>query len=318
MRVKSPRLTRFFSGGLVAGAITTAALVNYSARATERKNPPCGRFVDVDGTKLHYIDRGSGPPIVLLHGNGVSARDWELCGVHDALAANHRVVAFDRPGFGYSPRPRGIRWTPLRQAALINRALALLDVERPVVVGHSWGTLVALGLALDYPENVKRLVLVSGYYFPSLRADAVLEGPPAMPIIGDILCSTVSPILARLLSAAAVAKVFAPAPVPDSFAQLPLSMSRRPSQLRASAQEAVEMVPAAALLAQRYDELTLPIAIIAGEGDQIVDPIEQSNRLALLKLHHDAELVGGAGHMVHYFAPERVVAAVTEAQNAFA
>ena len=303
------RFGRLFPISLAAGAVATAALVNRSARATERKNPPTGQFIDAGGVKLHYIERGSGPPVVLLHGNGVNARDWQLSGVLDALAANHRVIAFDRPGFGYSERPRGIRWTPFRQAALMSEALAALEVKRPVVVAHSWGTLVALALALEHPDDVERLVLVSGYYFPSARPDVVFQAGPASPILGDVLCHTVSPILARLMTPAIVRQLFAPAPAAERFAQLPLSMSRRPSQLHAAAQEALEMIPTAALFAPRYGELTLPVAIIAGAGDQIVDPLAQSNRLALL-LHHEAQIVAGAGHMVHYFAPGLITAAV--------
>jgi pimeloyl-ACP methyl ester carboxylesterase len=297
--------------GAVAALAGTAALVARSARATERAHPPTGRFVEVNGVTLHYTERGSGSPVVLVHGNGVMAQDWEVSGVLDALAANHRVIAFDRPGYGYSERPRGTVWTPVAQADLIHGALAQLGVVRPVVVGHSWGTLVALALALDHPADVERLVLLSGYYFPSLRLDVPLQGAPATPLLGDLLRYTVSPIVGRLMSPLLVKQLFAPAPVPERFARFPLSMTLRPSQLRASAEEAVLMVPSAMLLQARYGELRLPVSIIAGSGDLIANPSAQSNRLAHLLLERDADLVEGAGHMVHYFAPERVVAAVT-------
>ena len=300
----------------IAGAIgalaATAALVARSAHATERAHPPTGRFVEVGGVKLHYTERGAGPPVVLLHGNGVTAQDWEVSGVLDGLAADHRVIAFDRPGYGYSERPRGTVWTPVRQAELIHGALAQLGVVKPVVVGHSWGTMVALALALDHPADVARLVLLSGYYFPSVRLDVPLQGAPATPLLGDVLRYTISPIVGRLLTPLLVKQLFAPAPVPERFARFPISMSLRPSQLRASAEEAVLMVPSAMLLQARYGELHLPVAIIAGSGDLIADPGAQSNRLANLVLARDAELVEGAGHMVHYFAPERVVAAVAQ------
>jgi pimeloyl-ACP methyl ester carboxylesterase len=292
----------------------TAALVDRSARATERANPPAGRFINVRGVKLHYLDRGAGPPVVLLHGNGVMAQDWEVSGVLGRLAADHRVIAFDRPGFGYSERPRGTSWTPSRQAELIHDALAQLGIARPIVVAHSWGTLVALAMALDCPEDVARLVLLSGYYFASPRLDAALQVAPAAPILGDVLRHTISPIIGRLTAPLMVRQLFAPASVPERFARFPLSMSLRPSQLRASSEEGVLMVPSAKLLQERYGELTLPIAIIAGSGDLVANPSEQSNRLAQTLLNHDADIVEGAGHMVHYFAPERVAAAVSEAR----
>ncbi len=241
------------------------------------------------------------------------AQDWEVSGVLDLLTAAHRVIAFDRPGFGYSDRPRGTAWTPSRQAELIHDALAQLGIARPTVVAHSWGTLVALALALDYPKDVARLVLLSGYYFASPRLDAALQVAPATPIIGDMLRHTISPIVGRLTAPLMVRRLFAPAPVPERFARFPLSMSLRPSQLRASSEEGVLMVPSARLLQERYGELTLPVAIIAGSGDRVADPSVHSNRLAQMLLNRDADIVEGAGHMVHYFDPGRVVAAVSEA-----
>ncbi len=92
-----------------AAALAAAALYNaYRARRAEREHPPAGRFLDVDGVRLHYLERGEGqgggegPPVVLIHGNVVTAEDWALSGVLDRVAARgHRVVAFDRPGYGH-------------------------------------------------------------------------------------------------------------------------------------------------------------------------------------------------------------------------
>src|SRR3954471_7153434 len=174
-----------------AAALAASALYNaYRARRTEREHPPTGRFVEVGGVRLHYLEKGAGPPVVLLHGNVVTAEDWALSGVLDRVAARHRVVAFDRPGYGRSDRPRGSAWTAADQAGLLRRALARLGVERPVVVGHSWGTNVALALALAEPAAVRGLVLVSGYYEPTLRADALLVAPAAVPVLGDVLRHT--------------------------------------------------------------------------------------------------------------------------------
>src|SRR3954469_7799225 len=155
-----------------AAALAASALYNaYRARRTEREHPPAGRFVEVDGVRLHYLEKGEGPPVVLLHGNVVTAEDWALSGVLDRVAERNRVVAFDRPGYGHSDRPRGSAWTAAAQADLLREALRRLGVERPVVVGHSWGTNVALALALADPAAVRGLVLVSGYYQPPRRGD---------------------------------------------------------------------------------------------------------------------------------------------------
>ena len=112
--------------GLAIGAavLAAAALANHAvARRTERRHPPRGRFLEVDGVRLHLTERGSGPAVVLLHGNGATAQDFEASGLVDRLAAHHRVIAFDRPGFGHSERPRTTVWTAGAQAALLRTAL---------------------------------------------------------------------------------------------------------------------------------------------------------------------------------------------------
>ena len=95
------------------------------------------QFVTVDGVRLHYIERGEGPPVVLLHGNVVTAEDFDTSGVLDLISKRHRVIAFDRPGFGYSERPHGSAWSAGTQAEVIRDAFAVLGVNRPIVLGHS-------------------------------------------------------------------------------------------------------------------------------------------------------------------------------------
>src|SRR4051812_32892571 len=157
--------TRISPRSLAAGAVATGALalVNHLlARRTERRHPPLGSFMVVDGVRLHYSDRGEGAPVVLIHGNGVSGADWDTSGVAALLLRDHRVIIFDRPGFGYSDRPRGRVWTADRQAELLYKALRQLGVARPTVVGHSWGAIVALALAARHQAELAGLVLLSG------------------------------------------------------------------------------------------------------------------------------------------------------------
>jgi pimeloyl-ACP methyl ester carboxylesterase len=106
---------------------------------------------------------------VLFHGNGSTIQDFTISGLVDLLARENRVICFDRPGFGHSQRPRHQIWTATAQAALFAKALNRLGVRDPVVLGHSWGTLIAIALNLrsDYP--IRGLVLASGYYFPTAR-----------------------------------------------------------------------------------------------------------------------------------------------------
>ena len=317
--MNASRLKRFATSR--AGLATAAAAVSAAAtavwverrsRGAERDHPPTGRLVDVDGVRLHYVEKGEGPPVVLLHGNALSLVDFQASGLFDRLAVDHRVIAFDRPGFGHSTRPRDRLWTPSAQADLLYAALALLGVERPAIVGHSLGAAVALAWALDRPDDVRSLVLLAGYYYPTLRADALLTAPVALPLLGDVMRYTVTALSARALIGPMIKATFSPRDVPpDFFPRLSREMLVRPSQLRASTEDATFMVPSAAGLVKRFGELHLPVTIYAGSEDKVVDTDTQAVRLHREVPHSQLVVLPGVGHMVHYAEPDRIAAGVT-------
>ncbi len=300
-----------------AAGLAIAALVNAArARAAEAAHPPAGKFVAVDGVRIHYLDRGApdAPPVVLLHGNGSLTDDFVISGVVDALAARYRVIVFDRPGSGYSERPKGRKWGPVEQADVLVAAAATIGIERPIVVGHSWGTLAAIAWALDHPAAVSALVLASGYYFPTPRLDVVTVLPAVAPGIGDLMRHTVSPILGRATIPLGNRLVFDPAEVPERWsAEFPVELALRPSQLRATLADTAQMVPSAGTLAPRYKDLRLPVVLIAGDGDRLVNTGQQTKRLAGLLPHARLTIVAGAGHMIQHVAPEAFVAAIDQA-----
>jgi len=264
-----------------------------------------------DGVRLHYVDCGEGTPVVLLHGNVVRLEDFVASGLADRLSERHRVIAFDRPGFGYSERPRDRLWTADAQADVVHRALVQLGVEQSIVLGHSWGTLVALALALRHPGAIRRLILVSGYYFPTPRVDAAIAAPPAIPVVGDVMRYTLSAALARLLLNRTVKAMFAPQRVPDDFvAMLGREMLVRPSQIRANAEDALFMIPAAAALRKRYRTLDVPVAILAGAADRVVDPDSHARELHGELRNSELVVLRDVGHMLHHVAPDEVVAAI--------
>jgi pimeloyl-ACP methyl ester carboxylesterase len=298
--------------GAAALALAGAAILNHRrGRAAERAHPPVGRFLEVDGIRVHYVERGAGPPVVLLHGNGAMLDDFLISGLVDRLATKYRVIAVDRPGFGYSERPRGRAWTAAAQAALLRRVAQRLGAERPIVVGHSWGAIVATAWALDYQHELAGTVLLSGYYYPTPRRDVLVFAAPAIPVIGDIMRYTVSPAVGRLILPRLAEKIFAPRPIPHRFVtEYPFDLSLRPWQLRASAEEVAFMIPTAANAQGRYRELRLPVAILAGDDDRVVTSRRQSVRLHEVIPHSSLRVLPGLGHMIHYFAQDEIAASI--------
>jgi pimeloyl-ACP methyl ester carboxylesterase len=264
--------------------------------------------------RLHVVEKGSGPPILLVHGNGVMVQDWIISGLFDDLAKINRVIAVDRPGFGHSSRPRGTSWTPERQAALLATLLEELDAKDVLAVGHSFGALVVAALALNHPERLRAVTLMSGYYYPTPRPDVLLVAGSAIPIYGDFINRTLMPLMGEAMQKAINKKIFSPAEPTERWRRdFSWAMALRPSRMRAGAADAVHIMPAAQRLHSRYAGIGLPVTIVAGRGDRIVDPALQSERL-----HQDLPgsrltLIDGAGHMVHQTAPGEVIAALRAA-----
>ena len=157
--------------------------------------------------------------------------DYDTSGVAARLLPMHRVIVFDRPGFGHSARPRDRLRRANEQADLLHAALRRLGVARPVVVGHSWGAIVALALAVRHQADIAGLVLVSGYYFWTPRPDVLLVGTAAILVLSDILRYTLSPVFGWLTMPLLRRLMFAPAPVgPGSGPNTP-PRSHRPARL---------------------------------------------------------------------------------------
>ncbi len=305
------RGARIAIGAAIIAGCTAAIAFNLArTRRAEINAPPLGRFVNVDGARLHYVDRGVGRPIVLLHGNGASIEDFETSGVMALGADRYRMIAFDRPGFGYSDRPRSRVWTPGAQADLIHGAFEELGIERPIIVGHSFGALVALALAIRHPEKIGGLVLVSGYYFPTPRPDVLVAIPTAIPLIGDMMANSLSPLLARALTPAIRTAIFSPLPAPGRTSRWPVEMALRPSQIRASAVDGALMIPAAHILRRHYAKLELPVEIVAGDGDLVVNTRSHAKRLHGVIPGSSCEIIAGQGHMPHHDRPQHIVAAI--------
>ncbi|HVJ51001.1 MAG TPA: alpha/beta hydrolase [Aliidongia sp.] len=275
---------------------------------------PAGRFVSVDGVDLHYIERGVGRPVVFLHGAGGMLDEVLSSPVAALLAQRYRLIVFDRPGFGHSTRPRADLAGPGAQARLLRAALGKLGIERPIIVGHSWGGAMALAYAIEFPEALSSLVLLAGWAYPARQAAIMLFSLPSTPFLGGLVQRSVWPSLARLLAPEAVTRIFAPAIVPAAFLDsFPLEMALRPSQLFADAEDMCMLNPGVARLQQHYSKLSMPIELVTGDSDSVVHPEQHAMRLAALLPHSRLTVLGGVGHMPHHSAPEEVLHAVDRA-----
>ena len=125
--------------------------------------PADATYVDVDGVHVHYKELGAGPAVVLVHGYGATLDSWATVAPHLA-SEGHRVIAIDLKGFGWTSRPEG-DYGPAAQAELVWHVLDKLKVIDVAIVAHSWGSSVALAMAVAQPARVRRVALYDAYVY---------------------------------------------------------------------------------------------------------------------------------------------------------
>lgn len=287
-----------------------ALLVAYSAFGIwrlEQTYPPLGRFVEVSGVRLHYVDAGTGPGpvLVLLHGASTTLRDF-TASIVEPLARTRRVIAFDRPGYGYSERPAGDWPSPAEQARLIHAALVQLGVERPVIVGHSWSGSVVLAYLLAYPDTAGGVLLAGAAHAWDGGVDWV-NHVAGVPLLGTLFARTLVYPAGQLLIDQGIQSVFAPNAVPDGYRErTAVELTLRPVAFQANAEDMRLLSDFLREQSQRYADITQPLLLITGDADDIVPSWNHSDRL--IKQAPRAELVvlPGVGHAPHHVEPERV------------
>ncbi len=278
--------------------------------STERTYPPIGGLIDVEGLKVHATDTGSGgPPVILLHGANVNLRDWTFSLV-DMLAADNRVIAMDRPGFGHSQRDAGA-WGPARQVAQLRAAANALGAERPILVGHSWGAVVALSWALDYPAEISGVVTVSGATMPWGPAVDLLESFGITRVTARRYITHLSRRADRGAVEAFVTRAFWPQSVPDGYLHYvgaPLSL--RASTIRASSDDLGQTHAALARMSRRYGQLQVPVEIVHGERDWLLTVPRHVAGFAERLPNARTSVAAGVGHMSHHARPDLLKAAI--------
>lgn len=119
---------------------------------------------DVDGHRMRYVDEGSGPPILFVHGTPSWSFEWRAS--ITALALDHRCIAPDHLGFGLSDKPLDADLTPAGHAERLRRLVHALDLRDLTLVVHDFGGPIGLPLALDEPERIRSLVIVNSWMWP--------------------------------------------------------------------------------------------------------------------------------------------------------
>jgi len=278
---------------------------NSVTRGVESRLPPVGDFVKVDGLKLHYLDSGepanidSPTTLVLLHGASTSLLDFQT-NVLPALSASYRVIAFDRPGLGYSQRAD--QWPdPATQASIIGLALQSLDVDKAVWIGHSWAGSVVLAAMLDNPQQVRAGVLLAGATHPWDSGVSWHVALTNQPVIGTLFSHLIVPVVGSAALEGAVSSVFEPERVPDDYIKnTGVKLSLRPQVFINNAADIYHLSNWLTNQTSRYDTLSQPLLMITGTADDVVPSWNHAERLTQQVPTAQWYKLDGAGHALHH------------------
>jgi pimeloyl-ACP methyl ester carboxylesterase len=289
-------------GLLVLGAAICALFTLFTARKVAALLPPRGEFVDVPGARLHVRDTGQGEAILMIHGLGGQLAHFTYA-VAGRLSGRFRVVAVDRPGCGWSTRTGGAELPA--QAAALAALIDRLGLERPLVVGHSLGGAVALALALDHPDKVGGLALLAPLTHIQEQVPPVFKGLTIVsPGLRQLVAWTLAIPASIAGSARTLEQVFGPEAVPKDFATRGGGLlTLRPSAFLAASDD-LQALPAS-LPAQeaRYGQLRVPLGILYGKDDRILDWRANGQALATKVAGARFELIEG-GHMLPITNPD--------------
>ncbi len=266
--------------------------------------------------RIHYVVAGpvdaEAPPIALIHGLGGSIRHFTGT-LMPELARAHRVVAFDRPGYGLSTRPQEGAARLRDQAAILRSALQQLGLARPVLVGHSFGGGVALAYALAHPEDASGLALLAPAVFPFSMKPPLPDKTVDSPALRRTLAYTVGPVMARRNAETTLGAAFGPQTPPDDYETAGGgAYALRPSQLEAMMEDGSILRPDLEALAPGYRGLKAPIAVLFGMADQILTYEDHGPPLKRAAPHVTLRTLDGVGHMLPFVARDACLETIRE------
>lgn len=303
-------LTSFTAIGLVAaGGWTTTSFASAAAKA---RHPPLGRFIALPEGRLHLIDSGApsddAPVIVLIH--GASSLHADLMSVFGPrLSPRCRVIAFDRPGHGWSDRLGGREMaSPERQGTALCAALDAMGIQKAVLLAHSLAGATALSMALARPDLISGLVLLGAVSHPwPDRSITWYYHPAAKPVLGPLFARFLAIPAGTIVLERSIDGVFAPQSAPSGYADsAQVRLLLRPATFLANAEDVSVLCDFVEAQAPRYGELKMPVVAIAGKDDTVVWTDIHSRALVEQVQNGRLFALPGIGHMPHHAVPDLI------------
>jgi pimeloyl-ACP methyl ester carboxylesterase len=287
--------------------------------AAEREFPPHGRLLDINGTRVHVVQLGEGPDLVLIHGASGHTREMTFGFAQELVDQGYRVTIPDRPALGWTQNTKpeyASVWsnraeTPFEQAALLRAAVAQLGVERPVLVGQSFGGAVAWAWALDAPDSVQGVVSIAGVANPWPGKLSTLHRINSTVAGAAIVVPVLTAFAPQSTIEDTLRSIFEPNAVPQGYLDhVGSGLTLRRKTMRGNARQITSLRPHIVEIANRYGEMRMPVEIVHGDADTIVPLTVHSITLPDQIKEANLTVIEGAGHMPHHTHRRDVIDAI--------
>ena len=294
---------------------------SYLRYRIEKTYPPIGEFVDVELARLHYLHRqktsssdAKTPAIVLIHGASGNARDMAHV-FFNSLPPELDVYAFDRPGIGWSVNKISQEQmsSPAAQSDALAQAIDKLGLEKPLIVGFSWGGAVAAAFATRHPDKVCGVAALAGVFYPWDGTDVWYQKLAETPVLNQVFMRLLLVKMGRQLVPSSIEGTFVPeTPTDDYRTKAAIDLILRPQPFINNSIYGMRLRGHLADMAGEYDSISVPVLLAAGDRDRTVFTPNQSQRLSkTVKQAHFLHFKG-AGHMLHHTRTERITRAIVD------
>jgi len=263
-------------------------------------------YADVDGARVHYVDEGSGPTLLLLHGNPT----WSFLyrDIITGLRDRFRCVALDYPGFGLSCAPAGYSYTPAEHADVVERTILQLDLRDVTMMVQDWGGPIGFAAAARHPDRFSAFVIGNTWAWPKSDPGTQLfsrlvGGPVGRQLIRrrNFFVETILPagVRRKKLSAAVMNAYRGPFPTPDS--RMPTHVF--PHEILASR-------PFLAAIERELPKLSQRPALLVWPTRDIAFRDPERRRWEEIFPDHTTVTLTGAGHYIQEDAGEEIIDAI--------
>jgi len=270
---------------------------------------PKEAYLQIENTRIRYVEAGTGTAVVMIHGNAGSVDDFDFKSLGQ-LCRDHRLIAVDRPGHGKSDRPNGSDSTLQYQTRLLHEALLRLGVTRPVLVGHSWGGALALAYAVDYPNELSAIILLAPAAYADEGGDQFLRLVLKTPVVDDVSIALGRVLFGKHILKKELAKAFYPESVPDDYLAYASSLWLQPKQLRSYFEDEFSLNKDLERISKQYSDIRIPVVIVTGDHDKVVSAKHNAYRLKTSIAQAQLVELPNTGHQVPQTHPESIYNAV--------